>query len=59
MKVSKGIPVTDEELEKVNQPSQKSMFPKSLQINHPGDQPISHKKSIFTPDSSGGTYSEQ
>ena len=59
IKVSKGIPVTTEEFEKANQPIRESIFPKSLQIKHPGEQPISHKKSIFTPDSTGGTYHEE
>lgn len=59
IEVTKKIPVTDEELQKVNQPIKQSIFPKSLQINHPKDKPTSYKKSTYTPDHTGGTYSEQ
>jgi len=59
MEVTKKIPMTDEELAKVNQPERKSIFPKSLQINHPGDQPTSYKKSVYTPSENGGTFHEE
>ena len=58
IKISKGIPVITEELEKVNQPT-KSIFPKFLQITHPEDKPLSAKKYTYIPDSTGGTYHEE
>lgn len=59
IEVTKKIPVTDAELQKVNQPTKQSIFPKSLQINHPEDKPTSYKKSTFVPDATGGTYHEE